>query len=243
MKPINKNIYINKRGLRFKGVRPGSDSMNNDVSKIFEKAGKDYGFEEVQVEFAAFRDLKLNWTKNYKWISFEVADYLKNAPDEIIASFADSIFKGICDGGKLVYSEEVRDWLNSEQFVEDNQATFLRRYRELSESSRGCVRDLIESYNRLISAGLVKMDPQVVFRWYDFRNHSTAYCSVLMKVVVVHSMLDNEDVPEEVLDFVLYSALKRIEAGFKPKDPHVDLSGFPEHDRIEQYLCGRGWSL
>lgn len=217
--------------------------MNNDVSKIFEKAGKYYGFEEVQVEFSAFRDFKLKWARSYKWISFEVSDYLKNAPDEIIASIADSIFKGIRDGGKLVYSEEVRDWLNSEQFVEDNQATFLWRYRGLSESSKGCVRDLIESYDRLISAGLVKMDPQVVFRWYGFGDRSTTHSSVLMKVIVVHSMLDNENVPEEVLDFALYSALKRIEAGFRPNDAQTDLSGFPEHDRIEQYLCGRGWSL
>ena len=217
--------------------------MNNDVSKIFEKAGKYYGFEEVQVEFSAFRDLKLKWARSCKWISFEVSDYLRNAPENVIESLAATVFKGIRDGGKLVYSEEVRDWLNSEQFVEDNQATFLWRYRGLSESSKGCVRDLIESYNRLISAGLVKIDPQVVFRWYDFGGHSTTHSSVLMKVIVVHSMLDNEDVPEEVLDFALYSALKRIEAGFKPEDPHVNLSGFPEHDRIEQYLCGRGWSL
>lgn len=239
---INKNVYIAKRGLRFKGVRSGSDSMNDsDVSKIFAEAGKYYGFDEVQAEFSAYRDFKLNWTRSYKWISFEVSDYLSDAPENVIASFADSIFRRIRGEGDADYSEEVRDWLASEQFVKEKQPVFLRRYRGLS--TEGQVRNLLDSYDRLVSAGLVERDPQMALRWSDLRNRSTTRSSVLMKVVVVNSVLDNEEVPEDVLDFALYSAVKRIEAGFMPKDPKTDLSEFPEHDRIEQYIWTRGWSL
>ena len=53
------------------------ENCNSEMlNRAMRNAGIRNGFEEITAEFAAFRDFKLKWTRSYKWICFEVSDYL-----------------------------------------------------------------------------------------------------------------------------------------------------------------------
>lgn len=60
-----------------------------------QNAGHRNGYEDTRAEFAEFRDFKIRWTRSYKWIALEVADYLRNAPKDILESIAESVFASI----------------------------------------------------------------------------------------------------------------------------------------------------
>lgn len=94
------------------------------LNRALQNAGKRNGFEDIQAEFAAFRDFKLKWTRSYKWISFEVSDYLRNAPEHVMQSLAETVFAKIGGQDKTGYSEEVCEYFSSERFLRDNRTSF-----------------------------------------------------------------------------------------------------------------------
>ncbi len=55
------------------------------------EAGTRNGVTDVTAEFSAFRDFKLEWTKTSNWIAFDVSDYLRNTPQSVIESLAETI--------------------------------------------------------------------------------------------------------------------------------------------------------
>ncbi len=186
--------------------------------RAMRNAGIRNGFEDIQAEFAAFRDFKLKWTRSYKWISFEVSDYLRNAPEGVMESLAETIFAKMRGESRTEYSQEVCDYLNSDVFLDENQGMYLKRFRGISNSTRGENVDLKDSYRRLVESGLVEDDPRIVIRWSDTkdRNGKIGRASVLMRTVVMNPALDSEDVPEDVIDYTLYSQICHVNLGFGP---------------------------
>lgn len=186
--------------------------------RAMQNAGKRNGFEEIQAEFAPFRDFKLKWTRSYKWISFEVSDYLRNAPEGVMESLAETIFAKMRGEGKTEYSREVCDYLNSDGFLKDNQELFLKRFRGISQTTCGENVDLAEVYTRLVERGLVERDRAVVIRWgaRNTRDNEVGRSSILMKTVVVNPRLDSEGITENVLDYALYSQMCHVSLGFGP---------------------------
>ena len=53
------------------------------LNETFKKVGNDFGYE-TSAEYAAFRDLKVRWQRSYKWADFQVSDYLRDAPEEVL---------------------------------------------------------------------------------------------------------------------------------------------------------------
>ena len=214
--------------------------MDNDrLSALFAEAGRDNGFEQITAEFATYKDFKIRWLRAYKWIEFQVSDYLSTAPEEVIAEMADTVFRKI-RGEKGPYTQRVCDWLSSEEFVRTNQPTFLRRSRGLSEGTVGNVRDLEEAYQRLIDRGLVERDPSLVILWKAGGQPSrVGAASVLMRVVTMSSSLDRETVPDEVVDYCLYAEIANIMVGFgkhgqERRDAYASiLERYPGRDDIE----------
>ena len=106
------------------------ENCNSEMlNRAMRNAGIRNGFDDIQAEFSAFRDFKLKWTRPYKWISFEVSDYLRNAPENVMQSLAETVFARIRGECRTSYSEEVCDYLNSGEFLEENQGLFLKRFR------------------------------------------------------------------------------------------------------------------
>ena len=138
---------------------------NEMLNRAMRNAGIRNGFKGITAEFTAFRDFKLKWTRSYKWICFEVSDYLRNAPEGVIQSLAETVFAKIGGQDRTTYSEEVCKYLSSERFLRDNQDLFLKRFRGISQTPRGKNVDLAEVCARLVDRGFVKWDPSLVIRW------------------------------------------------------------------------------
>ena len=186
--------------------------MNNQMlAAIFSVVGVRNGYDEVLAEFSPFRDFKIKWTRSYKWIAFEVSDYLCDAPEDVIESLAVSIFSRIRgDGGDdpMTYGDEVCEWITSDEFVRTKQPVFVRRFRGISLSTVGDHRDLAESYRRLVDRGLVQMDRDLYLGWApEGSSRAVGRASVLMKVVVMSQILDSDSVPDDELQ-------KRVEESY-----------------------------
>lgn len=192
------------------------ECSNEMLTRAMATAGARNGFEDVTAEFSAFRDFKLKWTRSYKWIRFEVSDYLRNAPQNVIESLAETIYAKIGGQDKTSYSEDVCKYLNSERFLKDNQDLFLKRFKGISHTPCGENVDLAEVYMRLIDRGLVERDPKLVIRWGssgkgDMR---VGHSSVLMKTVLMNPKLDTTEISENALDYALYSQICHTNLGF-----------------------------
>lgn len=197
------------------------------MQRIFQMVGEKYGYEDVKAKFTAFRDFKVKWMRSYKWIEFDVSDYLKDAPNEVLEALAKTLFAKI-KGENASYPELVVDWLTRPDFVDRNQPIYIRRCRGLSKTCEGANHDLFQAYERLLAKGLVDYDEQIAFRWGAIE-HSVGHSSVLMKTVVISERLDSEEVSEDLLDYALYTQLVHVGMGFNP-------SGEPRGGHYEEEL-------
>ena len=228
------------------------ENCNSEMlNRAMRNAGIRNGFDEIQAEFSAFRDFKLKWTRSYKWISFEVSDYLRNAPENVMQSLAETVFARIRGEDRTAYSEEVCDYLNSKEFLEENQGMYLKRFRGISETARGESVDLLDCYRRLAEKGLVEYDHKLVIRWSNSedRSRKIGRASVLMRTIVMNPALDSEDVSEETLDYALYSQICHVNLGFGPtREDDAEryeamLAAYPERIQAEAELRRQGLNL
>ena len=223
---------------------------NSRLTELFTEVGSRHGYREVEATYTAFRDMKLKWCRSYNWIQFDVSDYLIDAPEDVIGSIADTIFRKIKGDSEAHYDERVTAWLTSPEFVRSRQPTYVSRCRGLTLSPKGDVRDLEESYGRIVDMGLMKRDPDVYLGWGPAGSgRHSGFSSVLMKVVNMSSVLDDGEIPELLLDYCLYAQLAHIMMGFDPfsgsrfEEYDELLRRFPERDRAEALLRQHGIKL
>ncbi|AGI48120.1 hypothetical protein TALC_01131 [Thermoplasmatales archaeon BRNA1] len=187
------------------------------MKRCFRRAGKKYGYTDVNAEFVSFKDFKVRWQRSYRWADFKVSDYLEDAPEGVFDSLAESLFGRIC-GENTGYSQELKSWVTRPGFVRDKQMIYVRRCRTILRTPAGDSRDLNESYRRLCDAGLLEYDPEIYLTWARaIDDDPVGHCSVLMKFVSISKILDSENVPEYVLDYCLYHELCHILLGFDPE--------------------------
>jgi hypothetical protein len=220
------------------------------LKQAFRDAGKEYGYDNVGAEFVAFREFKVRWQRSYKWVSFNVSDYMMDAPGEVIEALARTLFGRIAGKKDVPYSEEMIAWSTSKDFVRCKQPVYLRRSSGLTRSPKGEVRDLEDSMSRLVDAGLAEKDPDLVLTWMKEKNlRKVGYCSVLMKVIAISPALDNAEVPEFVLDYVVYHEYLHASGGMKvfgrPHDPDFKRNEkkYPKYAEAEHILQTLGIDL
>ena len=191
-------------------------TTESTLKESFRTVGREYGYDNVDAEFVAFKELKIKWQRSYGKAEFKVSDYLSDAPADILDDIAKTLFSKI-SGSDAEYPDAMNDWMTSREFLEEKQPVYLRRSRNLTRTMRGDHRNLEDSYERLIKSGMIKHDPDVHISWTRDPNvRRVGYCSVLMKVVAISSIFDSTTIPEFVLDYVLYHEFIHIEAGFNP---------------------------
>ncbi|MGN1045079.1 MAG: hypothetical protein ACI4Q9_03900 [Candidatus Methanomethylophilaceae archaeon] len=212
------------------------------MAEAFRSAGERHGYESISAEFVAFKQFKVQWQRSYKWISFRVSDYLADAPECVLSDLAETLFSKI-EGKETGYSEAMREWVLDDSFCREKRPVFLRRGRYLSKGPAGKERDLSDSLRRLAEAGLIDADDDIQAVWNrDSRNDFAATYSVLMRTVMVSDSLDNNEIPDFVLDYVIYRQCLMIEEGrmsfgrTEPCDIGKDGSLFERHEEAERIL-------
>lgn len=194
------------------------DEEGDVLTRAFRSAGREFGYDDIEAQFTPFRDFKMRWSRSYKWIKFDVSDYVREAPESILESLARTVFTKISGAEDSGYSEDASEWITSEAFVRRNQPLYIRRNRGLSLSTAGTHRDLADSYERLIAKGYVSRDPLLYIGWgHPGTGRHAGFCSVLMRVVSISPVLDDAGIPENVLDYCLYAQLAHISMGFDPQ--------------------------
>ena len=220
------------------------------MQEIFARVGKKYGYDDVKADFTPFKDFKVKWMRSYKWINFDVSDYLLGAPTEVLESIAETLFKKIRNEDGAEYSKEVCDWLTSAEFIEKNQQIYMRRCRGMSFTSKGKKHDLAESYDRLVGLGLVERDADIEFRWvFMGTQRQVGHSSVLMKVVAVNDRLDDAGITEELLDYAVYTQVAHVGLGFnatgrnRAGEYNAKLNAYPDRVRLEAELMDLGFTI
>jgi len=220
------------------------------LNKVFEEVGREHGYDSITAEFGVFKEFKVKWKRSMGWAEFEVSDYLKGAPEEVLRDLAEMIFDRI---GRKPNAERkaFKNYVATSEFLENTRPKFLARSRNMSHTTEGESKDLLDSYRRLIDMGLVEEDKDIVFTWTLKDNRrKLANTSVLMKVITISRRLDGEMVPDCLLDYVLYSQLLNIEDGFDPmrgdeskEERKSKLREFPQREEAEKMLKKIGGGL
>jgi len=191
-----------------------SKMSQSDINLPFLTVGHRFGYNQVDAEFHPFKEFKTTWQRCGASAEFKVTDYLATASPEVLEEFANCLFTRIQQRRSEVYSEPIRNWLQSPYFVERNQPIYLRRSRNLLCSAKGVNYDLREILESLRSQGLVKDGHAAFISWTDRPNRfRMGYCSVLMKVVAISSILDSSEIPKYVAEYVLYHEMLHLEKG------------------------------
>ena len=182
------------------------------VREIFATVGREYGYEDVEVDFVPYRDMKVRWQRTTEWISFSVSDYLKDAPTLVLEDFARLLFKKIA-GEKADWSDRFRVYICDGGFVEKNRPLLLKRFKGVRPAGEHRCRSLEDSIDRLMAEGLISDVDDIEFR-YASGMHRASHVSVVMRTVIISGRLDSEDVPEYVLDAQVYKGICQVMAGF-----------------------------
>lgn len=182
------------------------------VREIFAAVGREYGYEDVEVDFVPYRDMKVRWQRTTEWISFSVSDYLMNAPTLVLEDFARLLFKKIA-GEKADWSDRFRVYICDGGFVEKNRPLLLKRFKGVKPAGEHRCRSLEDSIDRLMAEGLISDVDEIEFR-YASGMHRASHVSVVMRTVIISDRLDSEDVPEYVLDAQVYKGICQVMAGF-----------------------------
>lgn len=186
------------------------------VREIFATVGREYGYEDVEVDFVPYRDMKVQWQRASPWISFSVSDYLRDAPTLVLEDFARLLFKKIA-GEKADWSDRFRVYLADGGFVEKNRPILLKRFKGVKPAGEHRCRSLEASIDRLIAEGLISDVDDIEIR-YASGMHRASHVSVVMRTVIISDRLDSEDVPEYVLDAQVYKGICQVMTGFGPSE-------------------------
>lgn len=190
--------------------RTVSDEM---LTQIFARVGRRYGYDDVKAEFCPFPDFKVKWMRSYKWISFEISDYLDRAPQDVLEDLAGTLFEKV-SGNNADYSESFIRYLNEPEPRKSNQRDFVSRKKRMNDTTIGDFHDLNDCVNRLRGMGLIPPDLECILCWDSSNTKKASGCSVIQRVAWVNTALDQKGVPENVLDYVVYTMLAHIMVGF-----------------------------
>lgn len=215
---------------------------DDKVRLPFQAIGRRYGFDEVDAEFYPFKEFKTTWQRTGTKAEFKVTDYLLGADEEIMGDFASCLFTRIKSRRREVYTDRLREWLKSPEFVRLNQPLYLERSRNLTYSPQGESHDLLALLDRLHAKGLVHDGAGAFITWTDRPNrYRMGYCSVLMKVVAISSALDVAKVPDFVTEYVLYHEMLHLENGTDSLRSYHDAAFRRQERMFPQWREAESW--
>lgn len=203
------------------------------LNEVFQRVGKDYGYETCEATFEAFTNFKVRWQRSYNWIDLRVSDYLADAPEDVLEGLAVSLFRRITGEEDAPYSEKLKEWITRPEFAPSKREVYLHRRNYDDESSE----ILTAGYRRLVDAGLLPYDENIHLCW-NGEKFKAGSSSVLMKTVSVSNRL--ADAPDDVLDYVLFRYIAHITLGYNPDgaDNGYDrmVAEYPDKEDCEDYL-------
>ncbi len=181
------------------------------LNRAFQDVGRRYGYDNVKADYVPFLDMKVQWQRSFKWAAFRVSDYMKGADGEVLECLANTLFSKITGENDKQYGEAMRSWVLDPDFSITKRPMYLKRSRTLTKESAGLKRNLADSMTRLAEKGLVDPGANVQTVWsLNNKLRRAASSSVLMRVIAVSDLLDDDKIPDYVVDYAVYCQYLRI---------------------------------
>ena len=203
-----------------------------------------YPYDSYKVELKSKAHLHYAYRITNGGIEIELSDYLQNASDKVLSDTCKAIV-GWSMGKKYISPESLSTYVRSEDFIVKNRPTYLKRSRTFLMTQQGRSRNLIDSVERLMESDLV-VDSDITNSYFTWAEHMAKYrfgqCNQTFRVVSINPVLDDERVPEWILDYVIYHEILHLRQDMSKKHrPHNAQfksweHRFPEYDKAEQYL-------
>lgn len=169
------------------------------------------------VTFKPMKEASVSWILRNGVLHVTLTDYLKDAPADITEEICVWIDARL--DGKRGSLELYKNWVNDTDFRIRHRPTYMRRSKNLACTDVGKHRSLTDSLDRLLEKGyIVPSDIEdSCFTWTKRPNRRrVGYCSPMMRVVAISCSLDSPDVPENVLDYVVFHETLHLRQGFRP---------------------------
>ena len=223
--------------------------MTANIQKIFEAIGRKYDYPEVTATWDECRDLKVSWIRTSTYIDIYIPDYLKGLESKDMKAMADLLFKRITMCSQDPYPKNVVEYLTSQEFRDKNVPTYLKRTTRVSPGHNHV--DLSDSVARLKDQGLLSdQDLEGVTLRYCGELGDIAFrSSVLMKCALIHRRLDVCSIPWDIMDFLVYCAVKCASIGFTEdgaafREGVTDvIDGYPDAKTYKKALSEMGLKL
>jgi hypothetical protein len=191
---------------------------DTDLENILLPLAKKHRYGSLKAGFKDTRDLTASWRPGFNSLEMYISDYLDDAPEPALLEFAESIIL-IANGKKAGPMPEYISWVTSDRFIIKKRETFIARSKNMTENHKGKTYDLADSVQRLLDNGMI-LPPDIsnsFFSWTSRPNYrKVGSCSPLMRVVTVSCAMDSPDVPENVLDYVVYHEILHLRQGYRP---------------------------
>lgn len=222
--------------------------MSLDDVRLHSLAREVFGTKRLYVReagFTSFKEMNFRWTLRGSEVTLKVSDYLRDAPDDVLEEFLEGAMSYVA-GGRHVFGKRYMEYMTSDDFILSKRPIYFRRCRRLTRSDVGEYRNLFDSVQRLIERGLLTDQDidNTLFSWTSEANYTRlGYCSQMFRIVVISKVFDSPDVPEELLDFVVYHECMHLRQGYRPfnRRPHdsafhQSMRNYPNHDELERRL-------
>jgi hypothetical protein len=216
------------------------------LKEVFSARAFSDGLTVSDAWFFSPKEFQASWRLKGREIEIFLSDYLIDAPDTVISDFAGALFS-IVKKRTPTYGDQFMDWVTSDPFINDKRRIYMRRSKNLSGSSMGRNKEISDSVDRLLDSGLLLPSDidNSIFTWTSRPNvRKVGYCSPMMRVVAISSALDDDSVPDKIVDYVVYHESLHLRQGYRPFKRSHDTQFrnmeklFPEYADAEKYLKG-----
>ena len=150
-----------------------------------------------------------------------VSDFIEAAPECVLRDYAQSLCLRL-KGDKLeLNTERVKEYVRSDDFITAARGKYLSRCRNITRTQRGQVYDLQESMKRVVAMGLVRPAPLLYLTWAKKPSRVWfGWHQPMMRTVCISPLLDNERVPLECLDQIMFHELLHLGRGPRRQPRH-----------------------
>jgi len=217
---------------------------DRELTALIEPIAAKYNCNNIEACFKTFKEFCLSWRFNGNKTTLYISDYLIDAPDDIIENCVDTLFK-VIKKKDHEYDENYMVWVTSDSFINSKRKIYLKRSKNLTRSDIGKTRLISDSVQRLLEQDLLVPSDidNSIFTWTSRPSYrKVGYCSPMMRVVAISSALDSEEVPNYVVDYVVYHESLHLRQGYRPFRRSHDTQFrkmerlFPQYKEAEAYL-------
>ena len=203
------------------------------LREIAKRLATENGLGNLNIHVRPFREFKVRYSGRL-WVDIEVPDYVLGCPESTWEGLLTSIIHKILGKDDTEARKAFMDFCMTQEFRDKNRSLYLSRHPAFVGPVME-YRNLEDSLNRLKAAGLVTEDLDLYLTFWDYPYNTKLFGgSVLFRVLAFPDVFCDPEVPEEVLDYVVYAGYLYIQKG-------IDVLNGTNHDWASKKTLYVGW--